>query len=112
MSNKKNIIDKKVKKVLDSYLASIFLVCYCDCCDSMHTVENCEHTFNVLMDDKITIAKFIEKNYLKEYIKAWQEFYDETLKDDKDQYPLEDVKDPSCGALPISFDKIEKFVTL
>jgi len=54
----------------------------------------------------------IEDNYLEEYIKAWQTFYDENLKDDPEQYPEEDVKDPSCYELPIAFKKIEKFVKL
>lgn len=109
----KTNIDKKIKKLLDTYLSSIFMVCYYDCCDSSHTVEKTEYAFNILVDDKITIQRFIEEYYFKEYIKAWQDYYNEYLKDSDyftDNY--EAIKEPSCGNLPICFDKMEKFVTL
>lgn len=99
--------NKKATKEIKSYIENILRVCYQDCCDSGHVAESQEDRFNALVDDKISIGKYIEQFCLDLFVAEYQAFYNSELKDSPWIENKNDLANPSVLELPIDFALIE-----
>jgi hypothetical protein len=96
-----NMNKTKAKKEANLWLTPYIRYCLTDCCDSMNESEIHESRFNALVDDTVSINKFVEEFLYKEYVKTVADIYHENSLD------IEDLESP-VTELPISYSEIKK----
>lgn len=99
--------DKRATKAANEWMQPALMFAIYDCCDSMREEEKLRSRFDALVDDKISVEKFIQKSptLMKNYAKAIVE----TVKEGSGEWTEEALEDTPSD-LPIAYSEAKKFL--